>query len=64
MIRDKIIEEVSQTSPWVFNLIGVPKASGGLRSCRDFRALNKAIVRERYVIPKVQDTMDSMNFSN
>lgn len=40
------------------------KASGGLRSCRDFRELNKAIVRERYVIPKMEDILDSMNDSN
>lgn len=64
MLRDYITEEVPKPTPWVSNLIGVSKASGGLRSCSDFRELNKAIVRERYVIPKVEDTLDSMNGSN
>ena len=41
----------------------MPKASGGLRVCCDFRELNKAIVRERYVLPKLEDTLDALNGS-
>ena len=53
-----------EPSPWVSNLVVVPKASGGLRVCCDFRELNKAIVRgECYVLSKVEDTLDSLNGS-
>ena len=63
MLKDDVIEEVPEPSPWVSNLVVVPKASGGLRVCCDFRELNKAIVRERYVLPKVEDTLDALNGS-
>ena len=63
MLKDDVIEQVPEPSPWISNLVVVPKASGGLRVCCDFRELNKAIVRERYVLPKVEDTLDSLNGS-
>ena len=63
MLKDDVIEEAPEPSPWVSNLVVVPKTSGGLRVCCDFRELNKAIVRERYVLPKVEDTLDALNGS-
>ena len=63
MLKDDVIEQVPEPSPSISNLVVVPKASGGLRVCCDFRELNKAIVRERYVLPKVEDTLDSLNGS-
>ena len=63
MLKDYLIEEAPEPSPWVSNLVVVPKASGGLRVCCDFRELNKAIVRERYVLPRVEDTLDALNGS-
>ena len=63
MLKDDVIEEGPKPSPWVSNLVVVSKASGGLTVCCDFRELSKAIVRERYVLPKVEDTLDSLNGS-
>ncbi|CAB4029427.1 Retrovirus-related Pol poly, partial [Paramuricea clavata] len=63
MLKDDVIEEVPEPSPWVSNLVVVPKASGGLRVYCDFRELYKAIVREQYVLPKVEDTLDALNGS-
>ena len=42
----------------------VPKKDGCIRVCCDFRDVNKAIIRERYVLPKVEDTLNSMHGSN
>ena len=44
MLNDGVIEEATQPSPWVSNLVVVPKSSGGC----DLRELNKAVVRERH----------------
>ena len=63
MLKDDVIEEAPEPSPWVSTLVMVPKASGALRVCCDFRELNKTIVRERYVHPKVEDTLDSLDGS-
>ena len=37
MLEDDVFEEVSEPSPWVSNLVVVPKVSGGLRVCCDYR---------------------------
>ena len=58
-----IIEEAPEASPWVSNLVVVPKKDGCIRVCCDFRDVNKAIIRERYVLPKVEDTLNSMHGS-
>lgn len=55
MLNDGVIEETTQPSPWVSNLVVVPKSSGGVRVCCDLRLLrelNKAVVRERHVLPR------------
>ena len=46
MLEDDVIEEASEPSPWVSTLVVVPKVSGGLRVCCDYRELNKVIIRQ------------------
>ena len=41
----------------------MPKSSGGVRVCCDLRELNKAVVRERHVLPKVEDTLQNLRGS-
>lgn len=63
MLNDGVIEETTQPSPWVSNLVVVPKSSGGVRVCCDLRLLrelNKAVVRERHVLPKVEETLQNL----
>ena len=45
MLEQDIIEEVTEPSPWVSNLVIVPKKSGELRVCCDLREVNKAVIR-------------------
>ena len=47
MLEQDIIEEVTEASPWVSNLVIVPKKSGDIRVCCDPREVNKAVIRER-----------------
>ena len=52
MLEQDIIEEVTEASPWVSNLVIVPKKWGDVRVCCNLREVNKAVIRERYVLPK------------
>jgi len=63
MLEEDVIEEVNEPSPWVSNLFIVQKKSGDLRVCCDLREVNKAVIRERYVLPKVDDTVHALNSS-
>lgn len=49
-----IIEPVD-ASPWVSNLTVAKKKSGGLRVCVDLRAVNKAIIPDRYPLPSIEE---------
>lgn len=46
-----------------FKFSSCPKTSGGVRVCCDLREVNKAIVRERHVLPKVEDTLHALRGS-
>ena len=63
MLEQYIIEEVTEASPRVSNLVIVPKKSGDIRVCCDLREVNKAVIRERYVLPKIDDTLHAMRGS-
>jgi hypothetical protein len=62
MLEADIIEE-APVSPWVSNIVVVPKHNGDIRACCDYRDVNKAIIRERYILPKVEDTLNAMHGS-
>ena len=49
MLEADIIEE-APVSPWVSNIVVVPKQNGDIRVCCDYREVNKAIIRERYIL--------------
>jgi hypothetical protein len=56
------------TSPWGAPILFVPKKGGGLRMCVDYRALNKATVKNKYPLPNIDDLLDCLQgakyFSN
>ena len=55
MEKYKVIQEVNKPTDWVHNLVIVEKKDGSLRLCLDPRELNKAIKRENFHIPTVED---------
>ena len=63
MLEAGVIEENREASPWVSNLVVVPKKSGDTRLCCDLREVNKAVIRGRYVLPKVDHTLQAMHGS-
>ena len=47
-------------SPWGAPVIFVKKKDGSLRLCIDYRDLNRATVKNRYPIPRIDDLFDQM----
>lgn len=54
MLDDDIIEQVN-ASPWISNLVAAKKKSGLLRLCVDLRAVNKAIIPDKYPLPTTEE---------
>ena len=48
LVRKKVIEPVSELTPWVSALALVVKKNGNLRICTDPRPQNKALKREHF----------------
>lgn len=54
----EIIEPVNELSIWVSPIVVVPKAnSKGIRICVDMREANRAIKRQRHIMPTIDDVM-------
>jgi hypothetical protein len=47
-------------SPWGAPIIFVKKKDGFLRLCIDYRDLNRATVKNRYLMPQIDDLFDQM----
>ena len=63
MLENDVIEEVKEPSSLVSNFVIVPKKSRDLRVCCDLGEVNKSVIRERYVLPKVDDTLHALRGS-
>ena len=55
------IEKVTGPTPWVSNLVPVPKKNNDIRLAVDMRQAKKAILRERYPLSNIDDTLEQMN---
>lgn len=56
----KIITKVTEPTPWVNSLVIVRKPNGDLRLCLDPKDLNKAILREHYQLPTVEQIFSKL----
>ena len=48
------------TSPWGAPVLFVKKKDGTLRLCVDYRQLNKATVKNKYPLPRIDDLFDQL----
>ncbi|CAB4039641.1 Hypothetical predicted protein [Paramuricea clavata] len=53
----EVIQPVDEPTDWVSNMVVATKPSGQLRMCIDPKQLKKALKRERYPIPVIEDVM-------
>ncbi len=55
LVQQDIVAPVQQPTPWNSSVVVVPKKDGKPRVCLDPRDLNKAIRREHYPLPTIED---------
>ena len=52
-----VISRAVQPTQWCAGMVVVPKKSGSVRICVDFRRLNESVLREIHPLPKVDNTL-------
>ena len=56
-----IIERVNGPTTWINPIVPVAKPHNAVRICLDMRRANEAIVRERHVIPKIDEIITELH---
>ena len=52
------------SSPYASSVVLVKKKDGTLRTCIEFRSLNKKTIKNRYLIPRIDELMDELFGAN
>ena len=55
LVKQEILAPVTEPTPWISFMVVVPKKNGTLRICLDPQDLNKAILREHYPLPTIEE---------
>ena len=55
MVRDDIIEAVEKPTEWISSIVVITEKDSKLRICLDPKDLNRAIRRENYHLPTIED---------
>ncbi|MCI62634.1 enzymatic polyprotein, partial [Trifolium medium] len=50
----------SSVSPWGEPVLLVEKKDGSMQLCVDYRQLNKATIKNKYPLPRIDDLMDQL----
>ena len=63
LVKLGVIAPVEEPTPWVNQIVITQKKSGELRICLDPRELNKALMREHYTLPVLDDVLHELKDS-
>ncbi|KAL6483813.1 hypothetical protein MHYP_G00086850 [Metynnis hypsauchen] len=63
MEANDIIQKVSQPTEWCAPMVPAPKKSGKVRICADLKRLNKAVKRERFILPTAEEIIAGLSGS-
>ena len=55
LVQQDILALVTQPTEWISSMVIVPKKDGKLRICLDLKDLNRAIQREHYPLPTIEE---------
>ena len=58
-----VIAPVEEPTPWLSQLVIASKTNGDIRICLDPRELNKALLREHFTLPILEDTLHELGQS-
>lgn len=61
MERDGVITRVTDPTEWCAPMVPVIKRNGSIRICVDLKQLNRAVVREKYVLPVLEDILPKLS---
>ena len=57
MEKDGVVESVTEPTEWCSPMVPVLKKSGKVRICVDLKKLNQMVMRERYVLPTLDEIL-------
>ena len=60
MVKNGIITPVTEPSEWISALLVVAKSNGNIRICIDPKPLNKALLRNHYLMPTIDDILPQL----
>ena len=63
MEKDGVIERITEPTDWCAPIVPVMKPNGKVRLCTDFKRLNAAVKRERYILPTLDDITNKLQGS-
>ena len=56
-----VISRVDKPTPWISSLVSLRKPNGTIPPCLDPKDLNRAIIRNHYQIPTIEDVLPKLN---
>jgi len=58
--EQQVLHKVEEPTPWISSLVALKKPNGTIRPCLDPKDLNRAIVRNHYQIPTIEDVLPKL----
>jgi hypothetical protein len=60
MERAGVIRKITDPTEWCAPIVPVVKSNGNIRICVDLKKLNSSILRERYILPTLDDLLPNL----